>query len=102
MDLIQNHAPSSQAFQKAFRVQRRPANARQFAVDILNVRQRLAEHGFPNAADSTEPNNGSFPPSLLDESLPETTLNHIRSGLHMVTLDASMVTFGSNADQDVR
>lgn len=71
VDFIQHDPLATQTAQEVLWVKHRSANARQFAVEILRVRQVLTQTGFANPADASQPDNGSLFPGPVEQIQPE-------------------------------
>src|SRR5437660_3255521 len=95
MDLVQNHSTPPQAFKKILGIFHDAPDARQFAVEIFNVGQALAEGGLANAPHPREPYDGSLAPSLFDLCLPKTAPYHTSIYWHLVRLNASLSAFST-------
>lgn len=94
MDLIQHDALSGETFQKALRVEHRSTDAREFTVEIFNVRKVLTQARLSNAANARKPDHGSVLPRPLQQFQPEMPVYHMKVCLHIVALNANSDTSG--------
>ena len=77
MDLIQDNPLTTKIVKKAFGVEHHPPDARQFAVEILDVRQALAQTGFADPTNTSEPNDRALLPRSFDQTQPEVPVYHL-------------------------
>jgi hypothetical protein len=76
--LVQHHAPSVHAVEKALRVFEQLAYPRALAVEVLDPLQTLCEHRLAGAADPGEPHHPSLFPRLVYPPKPGCAPNHAR------------------------
>src|ERR1700756_1408170 len=94
MDFIENDALAAEGVKKVLGLKHHPTDARELAVEILNVRKVLAQAGFSNTANTSQPGDGAFLPSLVEQSEPVVSMYHTKVYLHLVTSNASVVALG--------
>jgi hypothetical protein len=90
MDFIQYDPLATEAVQEALRVEQHPADAGQFAVEILDARKVLTQAGFPYSTDPSQPDYGSLPPCPFKQFQPEMSMYHMKAHLQIVAPNASM------------
>ena len=84
VDLVEDDALPAVAFKERLRVLQLPPHARQLAVVVAGVGERLAKHALADPAHSHEPDHRAAPPRLRDLRMPKGPDDH-----------TSMVAFGS-------
>jgi hypothetical protein len=94
MHFVEDHSPATQPVKKFFRVFHGPPDARQFAIEVFDVRQGGGEGGLPGAPDATQPEHGATGPQAADLIEPMTALNHKPSYCRLVILNAILLTPG--------
>ncbi len=76
MHFVEDNAFAAQPLQKCFRVFHRTTDAREFAVEILDVIQGLGKRGFPRPPNTAKPEDGALGPLVFDACAPKATINH--------------------------
>ena len=96
MDFVKNDAAPAQTVEETLRIKQHPAYARTLTVEVFDVRQTLAEASLPNTPDARKPHDRPRTPGVFNEIQPEMTVHHTQVYLHMVSLNASTLTFGGS------
>ena len=65
--------------EKTLRIEQHTAYTRKLTVEVLDVRQTLAEASLPNAPDPRKPHNAACAPSVFNEIQPEMAVHHMQA-----------------------
>ena len=68
VDLIQNNPLARQTVEKALGVEHHLSDARQFAVEILDVREALAQARLSDSTNPSDPDYRAVLPRLLEQT----------------------------------
>src|SRR5215831_16512012 len=92
MDFIEDDAFALHRVKEVFRFKHHSPNARQFAVEIFDVRKIPAQAGFSDSSDTCEPDDRSLLRRAVEQSEPVAPVYHTQLYLHMVAPDATQIT----------
>ena len=84
MDLVQHDPPAAMAPQKRLRIVGIPANARQVAVEVVDVGKRADERRLAETARAREPHDPPLPPFLFDPAPPQRPIDGVGTHFHAV------------------
>jgi hypothetical protein len=84
MNFVEGHPFAPQTLQEGFRICHGPPHARQFTVEVLDIRKGLRERGFSSTSDAPHPHNRAAAPLVFDAFQPIMTNNHTVVGWRMV------------------
>jgi hypothetical protein len=82
MDLVQHDPPAAMAPQKRLRIVGIPANARQVAVEVVDVGTRAGERRLAETARAREPHDPPLPPFLFDPAPPQRPIDGVGTLFH--------------------
>jgi hypothetical protein len=84
MDLVQHDPPPAMAPQKCLRIVGIPADARQVAVEVVDVGKQADERRLAETARAREPYDPPLPPFLFDPAPPQGPVDGVGTLFHAI------------------